>query len=217
MLGQPNPSAPEFAFNLRFPGQYFDAETGKHYNYYRDNYDPSIGRYGQSDPIGLLAGLNTYGYVSADPLALFDELGLAQCSYSISRHSLSCQPNPGTSGSGVGVNLGPGGLFSGAGPCKDNPSEKCQNTKNRWPIPEGDYDMVPYDGPNKKGNDWWRLKPTSLVRKLGFGTGSGRGGHLLHPGSISLGCITYSGPKEDYDRLNDLLRSNGPNTLNVSP
>ena len=187
-----------------------------HYNYFRD-YDPVMGRYGQSDPIGLLGGLNTYGYVSADPLMLFDALGLAQCSYSISRHSLSCQPNPGTRGSGTGVNLGPGGLFSGAGPCQNNPSEQCQNTKNRGPIPEGDYDMVPYDGNNTKGNDWWRLKPTSLVRKLGFGTGSGRGGHLLHPGSISYGCITYSGPKDDYDRLNDLLRSNGPNSLSVTP
>ncbi|GAB0154362.1 hypothetical protein MnBA_37620 [Marinobacterium sp. BA1] len=40
-------------FNLRFPGQYFDSETGLHYNYYRD-YDPSTGRYIQSDPRGIL-------------------------------------------------------------------------------------------------------------------------------------------------------------------
>ncbi len=41
-----------FSFNLRFPGQYYDAETGLHYNYFRD-YDPTIGRYVESDPIGL--------------------------------------------------------------------------------------------------------------------------------------------------------------------
>ena len=47
--------------NLRFPGQYFDEETGLHYNYFRD-YDPGIGRYVQSDPIGIDGGLSLYGY-----------------------------------------------------------------------------------------------------------------------------------------------------------
>jgi RHS repeat-associated protein len=64
-----------FAFNLRFPGQYYDAETGTHYNYFRD-YDPAIGRYVESDPQGLAAGLNSYSYVTANPLGDFDFFGL---------------------------------------------------------------------------------------------------------------------------------------------
>jgi RHS repeat-associated protein len=66
-----------FAFNLRFPGQYFDSETNIHYNYYRD-YSPEIGRYVQSDPIGLAGGINTYSYVDSDPLAYMDPAGLAK-------------------------------------------------------------------------------------------------------------------------------------------
>jgi len=64
-----------FAYGLRFPGQYHDAETGLHYNYYRD-YDPANGRYVKSDPIGLDGGTNTYLYASGNPLANVDPLGL---------------------------------------------------------------------------------------------------------------------------------------------
>lgn len=64
-----------FEFNLRFPGQYFDKETNNHYNYFRD-YDPSIGRYAESDPIGLNGGLNSYLYSNNNPLVLTDEFGL---------------------------------------------------------------------------------------------------------------------------------------------
>ncbi len=61
--------------NLRFPGQYFDEETGLHYNYFRD-YDPTTGRYIQPDPIGTMGGLNLYGYVGQNPLSWTDSLGL---------------------------------------------------------------------------------------------------------------------------------------------
>lgn len=66
-----------FSYNLRFPGQYYDSETQAHYNYFR-TYDPSNGRYQESDPIGLTGGLNTFVYVSQDPLAKFDIYGLQQ-------------------------------------------------------------------------------------------------------------------------------------------
>ena len=64
-----------FPYNLRFPGQYYQAETGLNQNMQRD-YDPVIGRYVESDPIGLKAGVNTYLYADADPISVFDRSGL---------------------------------------------------------------------------------------------------------------------------------------------
>ena len=61
--------------NHRFPGQHYDAESGLHYNLHR-YYDPATGRYITSDPIGLAGGLNTFGYVGANPLNNGDPSGL---------------------------------------------------------------------------------------------------------------------------------------------
>ncbi|MEV5154594.1 RHS repeat-associated core domain-containing protein [Streptomyces werraensis] len=62
---------------LRFPGQYFDPETGLHYNVFR-HYDPETARYLSGDPLGLAAGLNPFAYVS-NPLTWSDPLGLTPC------------------------------------------------------------------------------------------------------------------------------------------
>ncbi len=61
--------------NLRFPGQYFDQETGFNYNYFR-YYNYSIGRYFRPDPIGFDGGINLYVYVLNNPVNWTDELGL---------------------------------------------------------------------------------------------------------------------------------------------
>lgn len=64
-----------FEFPVRFPGQYQDKETGTSYNVARD-YWPEIGRYIQSDPMGIRAGLNTYLYVGGAPILQYDPDGL---------------------------------------------------------------------------------------------------------------------------------------------
>jgi RHS repeat-associated protein len=74
----PNPGTTnisEVKFNLRYPGQYADEESGLFYNYFR-SYDARTGRYSQPDPIGLGGGWNRFGYVYADPLRYVDPQGL---------------------------------------------------------------------------------------------------------------------------------------------
>jgi RHS repeat-associated protein len=75
-LPNDNPSGlGAFDFPLRLPGQYYDQETALHYNIMRD-YDPSIGRYVEGDPIGLAGGISIYAYVLANPLLHTDIAGL---------------------------------------------------------------------------------------------------------------------------------------------
>jgi RHS repeat-associated protein len=81
----PDGDGNKLTYNLRFPGQYFDHETGLHYNYFRD-YDPSTGRYIEADPIGVLYGKNTppkgrplnhlFTYAGNNPIRFDDPSGL---------------------------------------------------------------------------------------------------------------------------------------------
>jgi len=77
-FGEKQPtSTTGFGYNLRFPGQYYDVESGLVQNVNRD-YEPATGRYLQSDPIGLRASLSTYAYANNNPLHFTDPLGLQQ-------------------------------------------------------------------------------------------------------------------------------------------
>lgn len=86
----------EDSYNLRFPGQYYDAETGLNQNTFRD-YDPLTAKYVQSDPIGLKAGINTYAYVGSNPVGNVDPLGLAK---------MCCRYLDSIAGSWHGIGLG---------------------------------------------------------------------------------------------------------------
>jgi len=74
-FGKTTPSVNQVTFNLRFPGQYQDEETGLTHNNHRD-YNTGTGRYQQPDPIGLAGGANPYEYVSGNPLTAVDPSGL---------------------------------------------------------------------------------------------------------------------------------------------
>jgi RHS repeat-associated protein len=66
--------APE-NIDIRFPGQWFQLETGLAYNWHR-HYDATLGRYLQADPIGLTGGVSLYGYAGGTPLGYVDPFGL---------------------------------------------------------------------------------------------------------------------------------------------
>jgi RHS repeat-associated protein len=73
--------------NLRFPGQYYDAETGSHYNYFRD-YEPGTGRYLEGDPAGQVGGVNVFNFCKSSPLNCIDLFGLDNGSYSSDTRSV---------------------------------------------------------------------------------------------------------------------------------
>lgn len=64
-----------YELNMRYPGQFYDKESGLHHNYFRD-YEPKTGRYIESDPIGLAGGAAVYLYSDGRPTAIVDRLGL---------------------------------------------------------------------------------------------------------------------------------------------
>jgi len=77
-FGEPFSITGTITNNLRFPGQYYDSETGLNYNYYRD-YNPMIGRYISEDPIGFKGGINFFAYVKNNPIRFIDADGLGGC------------------------------------------------------------------------------------------------------------------------------------------
>jgi RHS repeat-associated protein len=73
-FGEATPSIATIENPFRLPGQYYDQETGLHYNYFR-YYNPLIGRYLTPDPVGLLGGMNLFAYTN-NPVNEIDPLGL---------------------------------------------------------------------------------------------------------------------------------------------
>ncbi|GAC1412335.1 MAG: hypothetical protein NVSMB6_14170 [Burkholderiaceae bacterium] len=120
----------KIASRVWLPGQYFDTETGLHYNYFRD-YEPGTGRYVESDPIGLSAGVETYQYAHSNTIRRIDPFGLADEACCRSREAVDYFQNA-NNGKGAGgtVMCCGGQKVACTAPSMDSPSELMQIVKN---------------------------------------------------------------------------------------
>jgi len=204
----PDGDGAKFRYNLRFPGQYYDRETGLHYNYFRD-YDPSTGRYPQADPIGIAGGLNLYAYVGGNPVSKIDPTGLLE------DFTLALNKQPTTT---LKCECGEEySVFSGLNSAVNDPGQVAN--MDIGPIPKGRYYIVDRQTGGAMGwlrdsvraalgNDptkWFALVPIDgNTDDCTVVNGIVRCGFRLHPGRRSQGCITFSKGNE-FLKLRDLL------------
>jgi RHS repeat-associated protein len=154
-----------------------------------------------------------YGYAAENPVSFVDPLGLAHCLYKIREKELKCRFEDGSVES-----VDPSGVFSGWGPCQDNPI--CQDIPFLGPIKPGLYRMNPDERPGHE--TWWRLEPVPKISGWKVRLGLARGGFALHSGKSSLGCINvdkrFDQSTSDYtDLYNHLLGEADRNRLHVIP
>lgn len=91
-FGKSKPIIEAIEFNLRLPGQYYDAESGLHQNLYR-NYDPEVGHYLEPDPLGPIASNDVFGYANQNPRQYIDPLGLLMFVFDGTTNTPSSQTN----------------------------------------------------------------------------------------------------------------------------
>lgn len=171
--------------NLGFPGQYYDAETSAWNNGFRD-YKSTLGRYVESDPIGLNGGVNTYAYAGSNPLSYIDPLGL-DWYYQQSNGNLTHVDS-----NGVVTDYGNG--YSGNGAGLNWPG--AQNMQGVGPIPQGTYTIGPQQN-NVTGSGHMLLQSMRLTPDPSNQM-FGRSGFLIHGDnsrgnqSASEGCMIFN-------------------------
>ena len=177
-IEDPDQGGTKYVFDMRFLGQRYGAVTGLFQNGWRD-YDPTSGRYIQSDPIGLGGGISTYAYAGSNPYLTCDPSGLIiQAKFFRGEGILQIydQDSP---GSVYEVNARSGCTFRSDGTF----AERFDET-----IPLRKYQILAHGR-----DDWFRLDPVDRYPLNDVHEPSGRDAFRLHPGSNSVGCMTVDG------------------------
>jgi RHS repeat-associated protein len=199
-----------FNYNLRFPGQYSLNESGLYYNYFR-TYDPNMGRYLESDPIGLRGGsLSTYAYVGGNPVVYVDPFGLCwvyiqstgQLTY-VDVYGISTNMGTGYAGYGAGLNNPAMQSIGGEPP---NPA---------GPLPQGGYTIATQQdnvtGLGKKLTASMRLTPNGanqMFKRAGLLI---HGPHANDKHDSSNGCPIFN------RSIRDQIGNSGDNCFQVVP
>ncbi|MCU4437639.1 DUF2778 domain-containing protein [Acinetobacter bereziniae] len=194
-----NESNPLEQSDLRFQGQYYDKETGLHYNRYR-YYEPYSARYVSKDPIGLLGGLHSTKYVS-DPNQWIDPLGLIiGASFDNSKQTMIIKDAQ------TKEVITIRNVFTGGGADASGKVDFYGNA-----LPKGSYYIT--ENPRADGDQsWYGL--LAIDEKIDdshhIGAGFYRSGFRLHPGTISEGCVTVNknalGGKNEWNKLDKFLK-----------
>ena len=188
-----------------FAGQYFDRESRLHYNYFRD-YDPSLGRYVQSDPIGLLGGLNTYAYVGGNPIMRIDFYGLdwvwsqstGQLTQVVNGQTVQGQGGTGYAGHGDGIN-----------------NSALQNKGDTGPIPQGRYTIG--NQQDNVTNTGTRLAQSMRLIPDANNNMFGRNGFIIHGDNTQGNQSASAGCPVINRSVRNQISNSGDNILRVVP
>ncbi len=192
-FGEVNITTSTITNNLRLPGQYYDQETGLHYNYFRD-YNPAIARYIEADRIGLSGGINLYRYVGNNPIIYIDLLGLSRATVDRGNQTITV-----TDSNGNVIGTYP------AGNNTTNPTGDPNTVGSNGPAPAGTFPVQPpvnTNGQPEYGPYFWPIgdvgpngERRDIARQRGIGLHCGR----RNSQSRTQGCIRMN--DDDCERL----------------